>query len=378
MPTPSELKRRILLAVSGLSPQILTETIYALSRGADPFIPTEVHLITTREGADRARKSLLREGRFAQLCADYGLDGIKFGEAYIHCVLDRAGAAIQDIRTSADNEFVADTLINHVRNFTADSGSALHVSIAGGRKTMSFFAGNALTLFGRPQDRLSHVLVEEGYEFARDFFYPTPKQRMIQGHNGSMLDAARANVLLAEIPFVSLRHELPESLKTGVTRYSEVVRLAQAALAPPELVIDLRSRRIRAAGKIVRLSPNSIAMLSIFARRALKNDPAIHAPAKPVQDFVLPDKDWGKRLLDELLEVYDHRDDIPEETRKALREGMDGNQFSTYLARLNKSLKNSLGAAAMAYLIGNAGRRPCLYRINLSREAIRYGNVPPE
>jgi len=40
---PAQFARRILLAVSGLSPQIVTETLYALA--ADefaPFVPTEV------------------------------------------------------------------------------------------------------------------------------------------------------------------------------------------------------------------------------------------------------------------------------------------------------------------------------------------------
>ena len=43
--------RKILLAVTGISPQIVTETLYALGCEAeenpDAFIPTEVHLITT-------------------------------------------------------------------------------------------------------------------------------------------------------------------------------------------------------------------------------------------------------------------------------------------------------------------------------------------
>ena len=43
MKNPSEYTKRILLAVSGLTPQIVTETIYALAmRVEDPFVPTEV------------------------------------------------------------------------------------------------------------------------------------------------------------------------------------------------------------------------------------------------------------------------------------------------------------------------------------------------
>ena len=44
----TDFPRRILLAVSGLTPQIVTETLYALAVIQKPaWIPTEVHLITT-------------------------------------------------------------------------------------------------------------------------------------------------------------------------------------------------------------------------------------------------------------------------------------------------------------------------------------------
>ena len=56
---PSCYEQRILLAVTGLAPQIVTETIFALCITENPaFIPTEVHIITTAEGAERARLSL--------------------------------------------------------------------------------------------------------------------------------------------------------------------------------------------------------------------------------------------------------------------------------------------------------------------------------
>jgi len=68
---PATYPRRILLAVCGLSPQIVTETLYALASAPDlPFVPTEVHLITTREGAQRAELSLLSDDLAlpSQLC----------------------------------------------------------------------------------------------------------------------------------------------------------------------------------------------------------------------------------------------------------------------------------------------------------------------
>jgi integrase len=71
---PESYPHRILLAVTGLSPQVVTETIYALAmRGEPRFVPTEVHLLTTREGAHRARLALLSQdpGWFQRLITDY-------------------------------------------------------------------------------------------------------------------------------------------------------------------------------------------------------------------------------------------------------------------------------------------------------------------
>jgi len=74
---PETTHRRVLLAVTGLSPQIVTETLFALAvRGRSPWLPTEVHIITTAEGGERARLALLhpRDGWFHRLRQDYDLE----------------------------------------------------------------------------------------------------------------------------------------------------------------------------------------------------------------------------------------------------------------------------------------------------------------
>ena len=175
-------KHKILLAVTGLSPQIVTETLYALAVGQDtPWVPDEIHLITSCEGAERARLSLLDPvaGQFHALCRDYpSLATASFPPGNIHLIRDGAGQPLSDIRTPEDNALAADTIHAVVRSLTEDPDTELHVSIAGGRKTMGFFLGYALSLFGRPQDRLSHVLVSEPFENSWAFFYPTPYENI--------------------------------------------------------------------------------------------------------------------------------------------------------------------------------------------------------
>ena len=52
--------KNILLAVTGLSPQVITETLYALNRMNRPV--HAIHVITTRKGAERVHLSLLQSG----------------------------------------------------------------------------------------------------------------------------------------------------------------------------------------------------------------------------------------------------------------------------------------------------------------------------
>ena len=364
---PANFERRILVAVTGLSPQILTETLYALAIQQKPaFIPTEIHLITTQEGANRARLSLLSEapGGFHCLRRDYGLPEMDFSDDRIHILSDSEGKPLDDIRTPEDNRIAADLITGIVRELTADPTSALHVSIAGGRKTMGFFLGYALTLFGRPQDRLSHVLVSAPFESSFQFFYPTPYPKVIEVGNKQLADTSTAEVMLAEIPFVSLRHGMPDSLLQGMASYNDAVDAARRALGPATLKIDLKQRCVEASGIEFHLAPAQLAMLAVFARRLLKGEPPLGAPAKDV-----PDQAWAARYLEELHLICGPLGDI-DAAEHALRSGMDGNYFSTTLSRLQLALKRHLGAAASAYLIKDGACRPRLYSVSLPVEAV--------
>jgi CRISPR-associated protein (TIGR02584 family) len=97
---PEHYPRRILLCVAGLSPQIVTETLYALTVTGEPrFVPTEIHLLTTAEGAERARLTLLSDepGWFHRLRRDYGLPEIRFTLDTIHILRATDGRLLDDI-----------------------------------------------------------------------------------------------------------------------------------------------------------------------------------------------------------------------------------------------------------------------------------------
>ena len=369
---PEHYPRRILLCVSGLSPQIVTETLYALTVTDGPrFVPTEIHLLTTLDGAERARLTLLSEepGWFQRLREDHGLPDIRFTPGHIHILRDIEGRLLRDIRSVADNEAIADAITAKVRELTADPDCAIHASIAGGRKTMGFYLGYALSLLGRPQDRLSHVLVSSPFESNQDFFYPTLQERVIYAADGQPLDASDATVMLADIPFVRLRDGLQEALLEPGASFSAVVARAQRNLAAPSLSLDSANCRVRCGETIVRLTPISFAWLAWFARRALAGLPAIHHTEADFSEFLAE----YRALTNELSGEY-------ERAARALNTGQPEDlqhYFEQRTSKLKRELVKALGLpGARPYLIQGDGRRPrSRYALRLEPRQIRFGGL---
>lgn len=363
---PADFPRRILLAVTGLSPQIVTETLYALAVQADPsWLPTQIRLLTTARGAEHARLNLLSQepGWFHRLRADYGLPDIRFDADCIEVIRDGAGKPLEDIRSQADNDATADALTEAVRALTADPDSALHVSIAGGRKTMGYYLGYALSLFGRPQDRLSHVLVSPPFESHPLFYYPSPGERVIHtpGPNPQPLDCQRAEVTLARIPFVRLREGLPDALLAGEARFSGTVQALNRVLGPPRLVIDVDAQGLCAGGQEVKVHPADLAFALWFARRARQGQPGLLRPADGV-----PEPAYAIAYLAE----YDRLRGRNEHIDRRYRHGMTQGDFDERRSRLNKSLRAVLGRAGAApYLIEGVGH-PKRYALALPPGAI--------
>ena len=236
-------KKKILVAVTGMSPQIITETVYALYR-QQGWLPEKIIVLTTLVGRGRIIDTLLGEnGYFKRLCRDYRLPDIEFGEHTIR-VIQENGEDLADIRTPEQNQAAADLIVREIGALCRDAQTELHVSIAGGRKSMGFYIGYALSLFGREQDKLSHVLVEEDFENKKEFFYPTPMPQWLELGEGRQADAAQAKVMLAEIPFVRLNAHTDSSVLGEKQTFSQAVQLAQNRVNGVRLRIDAQTRSL--------------------------------------------------------------------------------------------------------------------------------------
>lgn len=279
------MAKNILFLVTGMTPQIITETVWALAcdpENNEKWIPDEIHVLSTQDGLTQIKSRLFADNIFKKFQIDYPqLSNIQFSDQQLHVITDSNNAALTDLKTPEDNEFAANAICEKIREFTKDEQVALHVSIAGGRKTMGFYAGYALSLYGRAQDRMSHVLVEDKFENARDFFYPTTESYFVTDRFDKEWDAKDAQVWLAQIPFVRLKDAVKNKhqLKSHDT-FSEVVHKINESFNDVKLVIDLASQSIIVNEKfhISNLAPREFAMLHWFADIRKKGDEGIIAP----------------------------------------------------------------------------------------------------
>lgn len=346
-----DYQRRVLVCITGLSPQVVTETVYALARQAEPWIPTEVHVLTTVIGAKQARLSLLApdQNQFGLLVRDYALEAIRFDDAHIHVLEDAQGRPLEDIRTQTDNMAMADAILHRIAQFAMDDDCALHVSLAGGRKSMGFFAGYALSLCGRPQDRLSHVLVSPEFESHREFFFPPREPRVLISHNQERVSTADAVVELADIPFVRLRDRAPSALIEG-GRFIEVVEAAQRLTVSPTLRVIAAERTIECAGETIVLPPMRFAVYAWHALRTLEQaEPAV----------VLSDFDAVRSALRRELHQFGNRlfenefsSEREEWNRRRWDRDSEDEKHSQWLSEQRNRINGSI-----AEVLGDEGRR---------------------
>lgn len=260
----------ILVCVAGATPQIITETIYALSTKDPPILLDEIFIITTKKGKDIIKDVLIEKGILNQLTEDYNIPPLKISDRSI-ITIKNGDKEIDDIRNTEESEAAANTIIDFIRDITIKPNTRLHCSIAGGRKTMSFYLGTALQLFGRPQDRLYHVLVSPEFESNQEFFYPPkiPKKVKCRLENGSFknISTAEARIELAELPFLRLRDKIELKEKTFKELMNKSQNEIDMAIIQPEITVNLKKREIKIASIALTLPPVMLAIYSFFLQR---------------------------------------------------------------------------------------------------------------
>lgn len=346
-----QFSKRILLVLSGMSPQVVTGTLYGILHSVEfiKYHPTEIHLIATQGGIEKANEFLLGEnGQFARFCKDYNFQASTLKPENVHVITDRNGQALQDIRTTEENEDMADFILGKVRELTADSNSQLHLSISGGRKTMSYFGGYAMTMFGREQDILSHVLVSDNYEFIDEYYYPTPYSHIVKSQSGLELDANNAQIQLANIPYIHLRDTLPQSARMQTIGFKETLQKSKKSKLLPDLKRDDANRTLLCTGEPVKLQR---ALYGVYTWLLEMNHALSRLELIDVNNVIEGQVDldlqasalnYSKLFTRHFNELFARTGDL-EKTAMALEKGMTVQWLEQKVSRINSELIRVLG-----------------------------------
>lgn len=286
------MKKNILVAVTGASPQVLTETLYALHTQGKTF-PDEVWVITTQSAKELLVKGLFHEGHWQRLLTDYQMPAIQFDEEHIWLITDSDGRILNDAKAEKDQSIMADFITRRIAELTADSDCSIHASLAGGRKTMAFYMGYAMSLYGREQDALSHVFVNDEFEFVPDFYYPTLYDNLITGKSSKeTVNTRNAVVTLAEIPFVRMRRHFEQDLLTHIqdASFSKTVALMNSAnkSAHLDVTISYKAKTLSVLGVDIKLSAKLLAlylMIAEYPNGTMKLSSAFQLSTEPTKQY---------------------------------------------------------------------------------------------
>ncbi|MBL8170429.1 MAG: TIGR02584 family CRISPR-associated protein [Acidobacteria bacterium] len=282
-PTPQNVQRpaakqHILVAVTGNTPQIVTETLYVLAIKRQPPVPiSAVYILTTAKGADIAWHRLGGdEGALAAFQREYEIGWeIEFTRQNL-LIFKRRNAdgtqtPLEDIRSSADNETLASELLGFIKELTADPNTVLHCSLGGGRRTMSAYMMLALMMYGREDDELTHVVINEEFETNPDFFFPPKENQPLPirvGNKLSIINTDEAKLEVAQIPFVRLRNTLGDDVVKVENGLQQLITIAQQRLdrsTPNRLVIEMAEGQARFGTKPISLRGVKLALMAYYA-----------------------------------------------------------------------------------------------------------------
>lgn len=265
--------RNVLIITVGTTPQIVTETVYALLIRPEPFVPDEIQLVTTTTAASALEALVGPDGKLRELYAYLGRQRDLVVPAMVP-VVDDGGQAVADVRSEREAIAFGNTVTRLIAGYERRSDVKVHVSLAGGRKTMGWYAGAALSIFGHDQDELSHVLVEPpGLEGCPDFWWPVVRDHWLphrflkdEAGNPKRFNAGACRVDLALIPFVRLAPILSEAaFPEGKVDYAAVVDTVRESVAAYRVCLILDDRALVVGRQRLRLPQKIFALYALAA-----------------------------------------------------------------------------------------------------------------
>ncbi len=263
--------KTVLIAGVGLSPAVLTNTVWALAHEQDPVIPDEVVAITTLTGQRCIEEQLITSKGWRRLSQSLEKEGLKvqgklaFGASDSIRILGDGTSDFDDIATPKQNDAAADFILKVLRQYTEDPGTRVIASIAGGRKSMSALIISCMSLLGREQDRVCHVLANDAFLYTNKTFLFPKNAREVK----------KAGIQLSDIPFVRVRGWYEKEFNSVPPSYMQLVNKVQG-IAPkpanyPKVKLDATKGTLVVGSSPVHLSPSEFALVYLMLNRIKTN-----------------------------------------------------------------------------------------------------------
>lgn len=362
--------RKILILPVGLIPQLVTEAIYALAMETPHWIPTEIVLITTAPGLERIETQLLPGGEnwLAKLSDEYELPNITLDRSNIRVLTDKTGTPLYDTRSESELMIAANTITELLRDYCNDDCTEVHTVISGARTSLGFYLGYAMSLYGRTNDRLSHIWVHPEFEKHPSFFYPPRHAKTIYSLSNpeKALEASSAPVELIDIPFVRLRYGLTNQQIEAPLSFTDLIETVQKRVNAPKLVFKIKSKLVYADGHEIAMQPATYAWFLWLAKRH-----TTHAHPKSLiraDDKALAHEYLGvyQQIVGEMSYEFETASDL-------LSQGIERDYLWEKNSRIKKSLKAVLGDRSDIYDVASFASRPyTLYGLDIKTKHIEF------
>lgn len=302
------MKEKILIALCGMSPAVISETIFALHK-EHSWQPDKVIIVTTTLGKQHIETDLFESNIWKKLKHSLNLK-TEFSNSAYHIRLipnsDATGNA-DDIITSIDNDRTADFLLEVLREFTENPDTEIIFSIAGGRKTMSAIGSMTMSLLGRENDRMCHVLVSPPFDspaLKPKFFFPQKALKHI-APDGITYESTNAVISLAFIPFVNIRYLFQKEFNKLPGSFKNIVQLANkrisGRISPPDIKLIPERMELFINNKLIKLNCAEFTMYWMLAELAKNSLPPIYGQTILLDEYIDFISDIKKSRMPEII-----------------------------------------------------------------------------
>ena len=252
-------------------------------------------------------------------------------------------SAISDAVRKELGDFITD----FIRQKTNNDNTRLHCSLAGGRKTMSFYMGSALQLFGRPWDKLYHVLVTPEFESNPDFYYKPKKDRVLK-KNGKELHTRDAQIFLAELPFIRIKDKIPLNGKSFKELVEEGQKEIDTSLTQPFIFINLKERVVTIGEKDIEFKPFHLVFYAYLLKQKVEKCPyPERAYCHDCTDCFPQLNDLSTPKVTELLSrdyeiIYGPHSGHVENYRRQWKDGIEAAKLRSDRSKINREIIENL------------------------------------